>query len=186
MHCQLYSDKRMLLNIKQNRTSRTVGLCQELMNTQAEQQQEQDEQEDNESTLNTSMTSNRSSDRRVAWSGLLICKSVEKESHYNDDREIWSRLKNWIVLPSRQCINADESIFESWISGKYSNYKQDSHIGNEWLSQAQQLRSGCTRIWQSILWQKRHSKNFWNLLFKEKISDHLWSRQRNKMLLYCS
>jgi hypothetical protein len=62
---------------------------------QAEQQDEQ--QDHNESTTdNASVTSNRSS--RVSWSGLLIATSIEKESHYNDDQEMGSRLRNWITL----------------------------------------------------------------------------------------
>jgi hypothetical protein len=61
------------------------------------QAEQQDGQEDNKSTTdNASATSNRSP--RVGWSKLLIVKSIEKESHYNDDREMGSRLRNWITL----------------------------------------------------------------------------------------
>jgi hypothetical protein len=61
------------------------------------QAEQQDEQEGNESiTDNASATSNRSS--RVGWSALLIARSIEKESHYNHDREMGSRLRNWITL----------------------------------------------------------------------------------------
>ena len=54
-------------------------ICKTQLNAQSENQQ--DEQEDNESTLDTSMTSNCSSDRRVAWSGLIFTTAIEKESH---------------------------------------------------------------------------------------------------------
>ena len=43
------------------------------------------------------MTSNCLSSR-VAWIGPLISKTAEKEGHDNDDREIGTRLKNWIIL----------------------------------------------------------------------------------------
>jgi hypothetical protein len=61
------------------------------------QAEQQDEQEDNKSTIdNASARSNRSS--RISWSGLLIPTSIEKESLYNDDQEMGSRLRNWITL----------------------------------------------------------------------------------------
>jgi hypothetical protein len=59
---------------------------------QTEQQQEEGQAGDNELTTDTSVTSNRPS--RVAWSGLLIGRTVEKESHHNDDQEMGSRLKS--------------------------------------------------------------------------------------------
>ena len=65
------------------------------LNTQAAQQE--DEQEDKESTIDISLTSNCSKDRGVARSGLLISRSIEKESHCNDNREMGNRLKNWIA-----------------------------------------------------------------------------------------
>ena len=55
--------------------------------------EQQDEQQDN-ATDNASITSSS----RVGWSGLLIAKSIEKEGHYNYDREMETRLKNWITL----------------------------------------------------------------------------------------
>jgi hypothetical protein len=57
----------------------------------------QDEQADNKSISDVaSATTNRSS--RVGWSGLLIATSIEKESHYNNNQEMGSRLRNWITL----------------------------------------------------------------------------------------
>ncbi len=58
------------------------------------QAEQQDEHEDEESTKdNVSVTSSRSS--RVSWIGLLF---ATKESLYNDNQEMGSRLKNWITL----------------------------------------------------------------------------------------
>jgi hypothetical protein len=57
------------------------------------QAERQDEQEEEDSTKdNASVTSVRSS--KAGWSGLLI----ERESLYNEDREMGTRLKNWITL----------------------------------------------------------------------------------------
>ena len=51
--------------------------------------------------MDTSVTRIRSSDRRVAWNGVLISKTVDEESHYSysDWKKMGTRLKScWIAL----------------------------------------------------------------------------------------
>ena len=63
------------------------------------QTENHNEQDDNASTIVDSASHASAHTQRVAWSGLLIAKTAtEGESHYNDDQEMGSRLKNWITL----------------------------------------------------------------------------------------
>ena len=76
------------------------------------QAEQQAEHEDVFTIGNASAASDRAP--RVSWSGLLIARSIEEESHYNDNQEM-ARNGNQIeeLDNPRQWMINTESIFES-------------------------------------------------------------------------
>jgi len=64
---------------------------------------QQAEREDVLTIGNASATNDQTP--RVSWSGLLIARSIEEESHYNNNQEMGTRLKNWITLDNRSTLS---------------------------------------------------------------------------------
>jgi hypothetical protein len=91
------------------------------------QQENEDEAEENEANADDASST---SPPRVNWSGLLIAESVDETSHYYaGNKEMGSRLKNWITLDNGSTLSL--FFFQSGLSGRRLNNKQDSCIGDE-------------------------------------------------------
>ena len=113
----------------------------------------------------------------MEWTTLCY-RTIDKESHYNDDRERWEPNYSELDNPSRQWIKA-EYIFEPWFSGEDSNYKQETlTLAMKAKARVKHSNQRAVPGFGKVYFDKDAIANsLWISWSKEKISEHLWFQQ---------